>query len=614
MATFSELLTEYTQRTGITDTELARSVGVRRQTIFRWKEGLVARPRNREDVLKCAQRLRLSPGERDELLLAAGFPPERTAEDTNSDTETPDTETPDTQTPDTQTPDTETPDTETSKTEIFDPETPQTPALDAQTENNNDSSAAPSLFRPPFASVRHGLYVGAALLLLAGTVALFLSRSSTWPMWLRLAVPTATPAVQAAEGESLLLVAQFRNYIPNIRYNVSGRLQDALQTQIDLGKLEDVRVTQWPTPIDSAAQAQTVLGSSGATLLVWGEYDSGRVLVNFTTRDPSDGSAGSAIDAEMEQHLPSPDDLSATINVDVPQQVRGVAMLTLGRLYRSRSEWERARVALEEALALSLPNPMRETVYFYLGTVYTHSVPPDLDRAIDAYTQALALRPNDANALYNRGKAYLERYQLASGATGAQDLTLALDDLSRTIELKPEYAAAYNNRGIVYYVRNGDGDMPSALSDLDRAVALDAEAVEYRYNRALGHIRLDNADEWQSDLGWVLENYPEYTSARVALCWAHVLDQQPDRALPHCRTALEQDPSRHDVHDSLGLAYAQRNELDQAVEHFQAYLEWLQTLPPAAYAQYNGPLVESWLEAIESGQNPIDAAALNALR
>ena len=75
MVTFAELITEYTQRAGISDSELARSIGVRRQTIFRWKEGLVQRPRNKDDVLACAKKLRLTPEERDTLLIAAGFPP-----------------------------------------------------------------------------------------------------------------------------------------------------------------------------------------------------------------------------------------------------------------------------------------------------------------------------------------------------------------------------------------------------------------------------------------------------------------------------------------------------------------------------------------------------------
>jgi DNA-binding XRE family transcriptional regulator len=75
MRSFAELLTEYTARTGVSDAELARVLGVRRQTIFRWKEGLTGRPRNRQDIVRCAEKLRLSSEERDELLLAAGFAP-----------------------------------------------------------------------------------------------------------------------------------------------------------------------------------------------------------------------------------------------------------------------------------------------------------------------------------------------------------------------------------------------------------------------------------------------------------------------------------------------------------------------------------------------------------
>ncbi|MCB9116515.1 MAG: helix-turn-helix transcriptional regulator [Caldilineaceae bacterium] len=61
MPNFGELLTLYIERAGITDAELARATGVQRQTIFRWKEGHTARPRYREDVLRIAAKLRLTP-------------------------------------------------------------------------------------------------------------------------------------------------------------------------------------------------------------------------------------------------------------------------------------------------------------------------------------------------------------------------------------------------------------------------------------------------------------------------------------------------------------------------------------------------------------------------
>ena len=67
MPTFGELLTSHVSRSGIGDSDLARRVGVSRLTPIRWKEGVTARPRYREDVLRCAEVLRLTPEELDAL-------------------------------------------------------------------------------------------------------------------------------------------------------------------------------------------------------------------------------------------------------------------------------------------------------------------------------------------------------------------------------------------------------------------------------------------------------------------------------------------------------------------------------------------------------------------
>ncbi|MFC2033674.1 hypothetical protein ACFLUB_04090 [Chloroflexota bacterium] len=87
MKTFAELLCLFTKRAGVSDTELARSIDVSRQTIFRWREGTTSRPNNREDVLAISKKLRLQSEEKDNLLLAAGFRPEDVVPPDNEDTE-----------------------------------------------------------------------------------------------------------------------------------------------------------------------------------------------------------------------------------------------------------------------------------------------------------------------------------------------------------------------------------------------------------------------------------------------------------------------------------------------------------------------------------------------
>ena len=120
------------------------------------------------------------------------------------------------------------------------------------------------------------------------------------------------------------------------------------------------------------------LQETGAALIIWGEYDSGRVRVNFTL-DEEDNPT-------WERLLTAQDDLPTVINVDVPQQVQALALLTLGRLYREQGDYEDAIAAFERALRLDLED--EETlaaVHFYLGTVYERLEPPDFASATEAY-------------------------------------------------------------------------------------------------------------------------------------------------------------------------------------------------------------------------------------
>jgi tetratricopeptide (TPR) repeat protein len=92
--------------------------------------------------------------------------------------------------------------------------------------------------------------------------------------------------------------------------------------------------------------------------------------------------------------------------------------------------------------------------------------------AINAYSHAIQLRPDFAEAYNDRGFAYY-----LSG-----DAERAIADLTRAIELRPNYPKAYNSRGVVY-MSNGYGSS-RAIADFDRAIALKPD-FRYAYiNRA----------------------------------------------------------------------------------------------------------------------------------
>ncbi len=64
----------------------------------------------------------------------------------------------------------------------------------------------------------------------------------------------------------------------------------------------------------------------------------------------------------------------------------------------------------------------------------------DLEKAIGAYTKAIALKPDAAGIYYVRGRAYRQMEQLDK----------AIADFSSAITIKADYAEAYNERGVTY--------------------------------------------------------------------------------------------------------------------------------------------------------------------
>lgn len=630
MPTFSELLNQYIQRTGISDAELARGIGVRRQTIFRWKEGIVERPRHRDDVLQLAKRLRLTAAERDGLLIAAGFPPEQMPARPEPQ--------PDAPVVDVAAPaDASTispalgPHITTAATAQTDAAQLHTARADAAPAHFTASRPArPQRFQPQWRWMLPLLGIavlGLGLGLNSGRLRNLLSAATPTPLpatppVLVLHAPTPPPTpthyqIVAAPGETLLLVATFANYAGNAGFNVAGRIEEALEQQIAEAHLADTKVLVLDEVINNATKAEAQLAAARAAMLLWGEYDSARVVVNFALR-------GDLENPHLSRDLLTLDELPTVINQAVPQEVRSLALYALGQLFRGDGQMEAARAVLDNALKLDPPADLRGKIYFYLGSLNGQNTIDGLNKSIHDYSETIALRPADANALYNRGLAYWNRYQFFSDTIG--DLDNAIKDFGQTIVVKPSFATAYLNRGAAYYMRSAlahslatddqRSDIQRAVADFGRVIQLQPANYDAYYNRGLAYIRAGNNTLWQADLEQAQQLAPSALAGNiyVAFCWGHALAQKPQEALPHCQQARVLDPNRGDTEDSLGLIYAQLGDFEQAVQHFNNYLTWLKAQPAVYYTRYHGPAIAEWAAALAQGDNPITAEALDGLR
>lgn len=625
LPTFSQLLSIYMNRSGISDSELARSIGVRRQTIFRWKEGLVERPRAREDVLRCATKLRLNDEERDRLLLAAGFAPELGPPDVPPDS-LPDATVP----PPALTP-TATEDPVVLPDPVSAPEDPVSTAVSdpATTEPRAQLAAEPSVAVLP--STRHGVHPVLNALLnprwggwawaASGFVLLLLGL--VWvrnPFLANPATPTPPPLVTTAPlppypvavaDETLLLIAQFTGYTTNERYNVAGRISEELASQIAAAKLISTTVAVWPEEIPNATQAAQLLAATNATMIIWGEYDSGRVRVNLETRVAGESQ-------KRDFTLTSADDLVTTINSTVPKEIRVIALIALGRLLRDQAAYNAAIAVFQRALALDPEDvAVKAKLNFYLGYLAEQGTElSDLNRAVMYYTRATELDSQLYVAYYNRGTVQIQRFDLQPNdeARLTATLTAAIADLSHVLKYRATYLDAYLNRAIAYYGRDEIGDMDAALQDLNRLLVLKADNADAYYTRGLVHIRAGAALQWVDDFQQVLALQPEHVGAISGLCWGYALAQQAETALPYCDQAVALDTTGAS-RDSRAIAYAQLGRYDAAIADFRSYLAWLQTLQPTTlYARNRGPLVEQWIDRLAVGENPFDRALLETLR
>jgi tetratricopeptide (TPR) repeat protein len=98
----------------------------------------------------------------------------------------------------------------------------------------------------------------------------------------------------------------------------------------------------------------------------------------------------------------------------------------------------------------------------------------DLAGAVEAYTEAIILRPEEIRSYFNRGIVYIE--------IGKQDK--ALDDYNKVIILNPDYAKAYNNRGWAYFKK---GLFDLAIQDCTQAIILDPNMATAYHTRGMAY-------------------------------------------------------------------------------------------------------------------------------
>jgi tetratricopeptide (TPR) repeat protein/uncharacterized RDD family membrane protein YckC len=177
-----------------------------------------------------------------------------------------------------------------------------------------------------------------------------------------------------------------------------------------------------------------------------------------------------------------------------------------GFAYEGKGDHDRAMADFKEAIRLDNGNSdigniiaerseaIRLNPKFAYNRASVYAAKADYGHAIASYDEAIAFKPEDANAFLGRGSAYLAQSELDNaladyseairldpnftfayvnrsvvhGAMGALDRTV--EDSSAAIRLNPKFTNAYRTRGFAYLY---SGAFAMAAADLKRANELD---------------------------------------------------------------------------------------------------------------------------------------------
>ncbi len=212
--------------------------------------------------------------------------------------------------------------------------------------------------------------------------------------------------------------------------------------------------------------------------------------------------------------------------------------------------------------------------------------------AAEAYSGALAIRPDSMVAHYRRGEAYLAERQETQAARDlrearrlAPDAPEPLEALGRLYDARGDHVAAAGWYALaterlqdtdaallhaLALARYRTGDLPAARDAIDRAIARDASLPECHYLAGLIARDMHRPGDAVSALEHAVRLRPAFVAARQELASLHRAQGRPDAEVAQLRALVSLDEARVARHVSLALASLRAGRHDEALQSLSA--------------------------------------------
>ncbi|MCE2396545.1 tetratricopeptide repeat protein [Candidatus Poribacteria bacterium] len=198
---------------------------------------------------------------------------------------------------------------------------------------------------------------------------------------------------------------------------------------------------------------------------------------------------------------------------------------------------------------------LRAELAFQQGNVFM--MIGQINMAIEVYSRAIELNPNNPNAYNNRGVAY--------SAKG--DFERTIEDYTKAIELNPNYAVAYSNRGGVYYLKE---EYESAIVDFTKATELNPDYAVAHNNRGVAYYLKEEYESAIADFSKAIELNPNYAIAYNNRGRAYEPDSSSSkhaviRAIKDYNPAIGLNPELAPAYYNRGAAWLRLREWERAI-------------------------------------------------
>jgi tetratricopeptide (TPR) repeat protein len=372
---------------------------------------------------------------------------------------------------------------------------------------------------------------------------------------------TKDPALTCSniQSQDRLLVVIADLLETNQQLLISDKIYDSMVSHQGVGQFNVCRLYE---TIKVNTEALEKAEEYGADIIIWGRSD---VIYQIHLEAPALANPHRKL-----SELSSEEAASVEFQLKEPEHIAYVTQFVLSELFLLDGNVTEAQIRLanvlsnanESSLDVILPKDIADG-YFLLGLFYDpgFSTSPDLQKSVDAYTEAILLDPELFAARLNRGLVLMELGRLEE----------AIMDFSFLIENDtPLKGSGYINRALL------QNDPEAAMTDLDEAIKFDpAEGSFFR-----GIIRMN-----EGDFQGAIEDF---------------------------KVAVKHDPQGFYNYHLLGQAQLYAGEYEAAQQTYTQIVRYLdeetrqqviiELEQDAAYVPEIKPTVEKIIKALEAAQ------------